>query len=437
MMDLETIKSLAVRCGRKIDDFIAQTSATDPFYAERGKRRLYAEWFAANWEKYSGGIVGHTRRIHYKMLGQGIEMPDGDGPYVNTEYCATKLNNASRDARYLGLVPFDAIVDQRSDEAQIFEQNAELDPDEEREVSTTIGNEDPDVPEVSFPSLPELFITGLSDDAIRQDYVVEVWIEKSTQNDWLVPLCERRGVNLVIGTGHPSETRCRELAQRAASYAVPMRVLYISDFDPDGKSMPLEVARKAEFTIHKFGLDVDLQLIPLALSHDQCLEYKLQRTPLKESVLGKNKFEDAYGEGATELDAMEALHPGELGKIVEAEMDKFLDKNLADRVNSLRRTQELKLYAIEEAIHEQHREKIDDLESRFEDIESELNDLKTDAETLWSEIADELEPEQPDLSEVIMPRSTAAGETDSTILFDSRRSYLEQMDHYNAWKSKA
>jgi hypothetical protein len=70
-----------------------------------------------------------------------------------------------------------------------------------------------------------------------------------------------RGINVVVGTGEQSETRSRELALRAAKYAVPVR--YLSNFDPGGRSMPKAVARKVEFTIHKFNLDVDFQLIPV------------------------------------------------------------------------------------------------------------------------------------------------------------------------------
>ena len=39
-------------------------------------------------------------------------------------------------------------------------------------------------------------------------------------------------------------------------------VIYLSDFDPGGRSMPKAVARKVEFTIAKFELDVDLEPIP-------------------------------------------------------------------------------------------------------------------------------------------------------------------------------
>ncbi len=39
------------------------------------------------------------------------------------------------------------------------------------------------------------------------------------------------------------------------------------------------------------------------------------------------------------------------------------------------------------------------------------------------------------LSDVEIPRSEAPGETDKFVLFDSRRSYVEQMDFYNAWRA--
>ena len=77
--------------------------------------------------------------------------------------------------------------------------------------------------------------------------------------------------------------------------------------------MPKAVARKVEFTIAKFDLNVDLQLIPLALTPDQCRTYNLPRTPIKDTERRKDKFEQTFGVGATELDALEALHPGRIG----------------------------------------------------------------------------------------------------------------------------
>ena len=88
-----------------------------------------------------------------------------------------------------------------------------------------------DEPEIS--NSPVVHVEGF--EAAGQDFIVEVWIEKSTQNDWLVPLCQRRGVNLVVGIGEQSETRSRELALRSSEYGVPVRIIYISDFDPGGR----------------------------------------------------------------------------------------------------------------------------------------------------------------------------------------------------------
>ena len=115
----------------------------------------------------------------------------------------------------------------------------------------------------------------------------------------------------------------------------PVRILYISDFDPAGQSMPVAVARKIEWLIHQQtddgGDEVDMQLRPIVLSHDQCVEYRLPRTPIKDSEQRGPRFEARFGEGATELDALEALHPGELRRIVEDEVLRYWDADLEDR----------------------------------------------------------------------------------------------------------
>jgi hypothetical protein len=48
-------------------------------------------------------------------------------------------------------------------------------------------------------------------------------------------------------------------------------------------------------------------LTPLALTLAQVQQYRLPRIPIKESDRRKPGFEDTYGEGAVELDALEAL----------------------------------------------------------------------------------------------------------------------------------
>lgn len=181
-------------------------------------------------------------------------------------------------------------------------------------------------------------------------------------------------------------------------------------------------------------LDVDLQLVPLALNPDQCRDYNLPRTPIKDSETRKDKFEQTFGVGATELDALEALRPGELARLLNAELDNFLDAGLQRRVDEAAYETALPLRRIETEVKKKHAERIADIEVRFEEIVSSLEDWQAAADELWQTIADELEEQCPSLADVEIPRSEAPGETDKLVLFDSRRSYFEQIDFYNAWR---
>jgi hypothetical protein len=430
MLDHKAIKALAKQIGRPIKSLLALSANNDPFYAGLGHRGVAAEWFSELWEKH-GAAGSHIRRIHYRLItSAGVILPNGS-VYENTDKDWKFLVDASLNARYLDLIPFDALVDQRNDEPMFFAAAAR-DPFEVRSVSCDVVSELAYIEEISFPTLPGYAVRGFD---TRQKFIVEVWIEKSTQNDWLVPLCKRRGVNLLVGAGEQSETRSRELAQRAADEVVPVVVIYISDFDPGGRSMPKAVARKVEYSLHKMeGLNVNLKLIPLALTPDQVRHYGLPRQPIKDSEGRKDKFERTFGVGATELDALEALHPGELASLLNAELDKFLDRGLASRVLGATQEQTIALRRIEAEVEAEFAEQINELKERHDGIRSDLDDWESDADELWTAITEKLTERMPDLSGAKIPQSGATGKTESFVLFDSRRNYFEQMDFYNQWK---
>jgi hypothetical protein len=441
MLDYESLKAVAKSIGRPVKDLLALSPANDPFYAGIGARGKAGEWFAAMWADH-GAAGSHLRRLHYQLVSSAapIRKPNGTN-YENTENDWQFLCAASLSARYLDLVKFDDLVDRRNDLPMFFAANLDADPDQEIEVSCAVIGDQPLVDDLEIPAMPTLPWLGLSAASPVQKFIVEVWIEKSTQNDWLVPLCKRRGVNLVVGIGEQSETRSRELALRSAEYGAPVRVIYISDFDPGGRSMPKAVARRVEFTIAKFDLDAELQLIPLALTPDQCREYRLPRTPIKETERRKDKFEQTFGVGATELDALEALHPGELARLLEAELNNWIDPNLNQRFRRVQSELRLRLRTIEQSVRDRHVDKIEELEQNFNDITaslaevaSEFADWEEEAGELWETITVEIEEQRPDLSDVAVPRSDAPGETDRFVLFDSQRDYFSQMDAYNAWR---
>jgi hypothetical protein len=327
MLDYTSIKTLAKSIMRPVTDLLALSKVNDPFYAGVGRRGDAAQWFAGIYRDHGGGGVTHLRRIHYRLVsppdGVRFLLPNGR-EYQNTENDWGYLCWASLAARYLDLIPFDGLVDKRNDPPLIYAKPA--DPHRKLQADCEIVSKWTSFAKPELPPLPWLYANGFD---VIQDYIVEIWIEKSTQNDWLDPLCRRRGVNLMVGTGEQSETRARELALRSARYKAPVRVLYLSDFDPGGRSMPKAVARKVEFTIHKHDLDVDFQLIPVVLTPEQCRQYNLPRTPIKETERRKDTFEQTFGVGATELDALEALHPGEMARIVGEELDNWLDPVLS------------------------------------------------------------------------------------------------------------
>src|SRR5262245_2078451 len=183
-----------------------------------------------------------------------------------------------------------------------------------------------------MPPVPRLFLLPPT---ILQPRHVELWCEKTTVNDVLIELAEMYGTNVVTGAGELSVTACLRLIERAQQSDRPVRILYISDFDPAGMSMPLAVARKIEFLLRARNLNLDIQVRPVALTAEQCRELRLPRTPIKESERRRGRFEEQYGESATELDALEALHPGTLQQILENEIERYFDASLNQRLQEV------------------------------------------------------------------------------------------------------
>ena len=124
MLDYAAIKQLARQIGRPTKDLVALAVANDPFYAAVPHRHREGEWFAEIWHRFGFAEGVHIRRIHYVLVsqsdeGQPLLKPDGK-PYENMTNDSGLLNRASLSARYLDLIPLDALVDRRNDEPMIF-----------------------------------------------------------------------------------------------------------------------------------------------------------------------------------------------------------------------------------------------------------------------------------------------------------------------------
>jgi DNA-directed RNA polymerase specialized sigma24 family protein len=416
IVDYEGIKAAAKELGRPMSTLIAQAPNTDPFYAGVPFRLEKAEWFAELWNRFGFGRGVHIRRIHYQLVSQarGAVRTWAGKSYENTAECYAGLGDGSRDARHLDLVPIDAFVDRRNPAAIEY-----LVQPESASVETAID----DI--LGMPEPPRLTLRPPSG---QQPYHVELWAEKSTMNDILIPLAQEYGLNLVTGLGELSVTACRNAIVRARAGERPVRILYISDFDPSGLAMPISVARKIEYGLRRyshgddpiFGLDV--QVRPILLTHEQCVHYSLPRTPLKEGEGRAAEWEARYGEGATELDALEARHPGVFRRIIVEEVTRYYDTGLDDRIQEAADEFQADLDDINTQVVERHRDELDALTVQYDELRDKI-------QKLHDTIEEELLDEAPDPDEVDWPEANEGNE-DPDPLFDSTRDYVEQMDRY-------
>lgn len=466
------LQYLAAKLRRRLDTLYDLSPGNDPYMADAPARSRDAGWATEIFKDFEIRAEVHGRRVHYRMISQDqpILQPDGR-EYVNTVNCFNFLGDAIRDARYLDLISTDVIIDRRNPDPII---NLVDDYDADAEVVIGDGSISRSTygPGYAPPTilLPDAWLS--EEPARAQPYHLEIWIEKSTMDDVLSPLCRQYGINLVSFIGEASTTACKALVRRAIASGKPVRIGYISDFDPAGRSMPIAAAVKIDFFAQKWGADLDIRLEPIALTEAQCIQYQLPRTPIKETETRAASFEARFGAGATELDALEALHPGALREIVVEFIDRYYDHDLDDEVERAIEQYRGELRAAEAAIRRQFSERISDLydqraritatfdaindpakavyddavaearriyeetlEAGRAEVEETEHSLIAQAEALLAEMKSELEEAVPDPELFDWPEP-AEGEEDDDALYISMRPYVEQVDVYRAHQGK-
>lgn len=424
-INYEILKASAKKNGVKVTDLIALAPGNDPFYCGQPAQQKEAEWFACLFDRFDFPAGVHLRRVHYKLVSQEepVLMTNGKA-YENTEPCWKRLAQASKPARYLGLVDMDAFDDRRNPAPIVFEPA-------EFQLLSVWTDYEIDVSAQDMPAMPSVQTTKPD---TNQRYLVEIWCEKSTMNDILLPLCERYKINLVTGLGELSITAVRRMHDRIKEAGKPVRIFYISDYDPAGLSMPVAVARKAEFFINQDQPEpVDMKLYPIVLTADQVREYKLPRIPIKESERRKDVFEARHGEGATELDALEAIHPGEFKRIVETAVNHYRDENLSREIRGLMREVDDKAEQVEHDVTERYALELREAENEWQGISEQIEAWTAEYAPLWGAISEAMAEAMP--SEWEMPEAEEVADLPDP-LFDSEREYGDQIITYKRFQGK-
>jgi hypothetical protein len=431
-----------------VNELLVLGQGNDPFYFGTKADHKNANWLKRLWEKFGYTVGVHIRRIHYRADAVGEPMVNGSTYNKDDNRCWSAMGRANKAARALGMVDARHYTDRRTDPAQIFIEPRETPAEPEAKW---------DAPDWELPTidpsewldeqidfyLPDIKITGYDYQASDQPVLIEVWIEKSTMNDVLEPICQELGVNLVVGKGIESWTRAVNfLVHRAAKYGGRAHILYISDFDFAGVVMPFAVARHIQFYHEKYSIDVDVSIDVLALTLDQIRDLGLPRAPGKSTDKRQKNFEARYGVGVTELDALEAFYPGMLADMVRQTVAKYRDPTLNDRLRTVRQevrsdvepawtdaTEDLRadlsqLTSDVQPIIDRYREEFQEVANRMNielaPYEQQLQELRDRVRDASEEVISELDlPErpQPELSDV----------DDSKLLFDSRRHWWDQL----------
>lgn len=433
MMDYETLKKLAKEMKRPTKSLLALSANNDPFYCGMDAQVEKAQWFAALWNAFGYTRGVHLRRVHYQIISQEppVNMVNGL-PYENTEQCWNYLGMASQAARYLGMVDPESFVDRRNAAPvdnldYTTTRHAEVDILDKYSYSY-----DTDLPD--FPDLPSYDASINS----PQRYHLEVWCEKSTQDDTLRPLVMQYKAALQYGLGELSITLAIEAVRRFEKSGKPVRVFYVSDFDHAGWNMPQSMSAKLQYYNQRLGLNLDIKLYPVVLTPEQVRHYNLPATPAKGSLgVIERRFKERHHVGGfTELDALEALHPGALRSILVEELDRYYDHDLEEELASYRDSVQSELDETAEQVYAQHSDDIDTLKTEWlaiqEEFEERIASHTSKRAELWQAICGELEQSTPDISDEI-PEAEEAEERDGA-LFDSSRDYLTQNEVYQAHK---
>jgi hypothetical protein len=223
-----------------------------------------------------------------------------------------------------------------------------------------------------------------------------------------------------------------------------LHIFYITDFDPAGDCIPIALSRLVEFYRLRYAPTTKIVLHHLALTKKQEEDYSLRGTPIKATDARRENFQSRRaGMDATELDALEALHPGALAHIVREAIKPYRDGELEMRLQDVKD-------AAKEHIHEEWNNHIEDEANEALSIEVAVQDIYADyresVRAMNEAMQERLRPYEERLAalrEAVetkrttfqctlpeRPQSNLELPDETDVLFDSSRSYMEQLEQY-------
>jgi hypothetical protein len=235
-----------------------------------------------------------ARQVYYQFVARGW--------LDNNQRNYKTLTNLLTDARYNGMVDWDAIEDR--------------------------GRE-PDMPS-QWNNIGDVVESALR--AYRlprwrgQENYVELWVEKQALAGVLAPIARRFHVTLMVNKGYSSASAMKESADRmiaAGDEGQPTILFYLGDHDPSGEDMVRDIRDR----LIEFGAAVDVR--KLALTMAQIRRWNPPPNPAKLTDSRAAAYIARHGDQSWELDA---LPPRELNRLIEVAFREVVDASLMQAI---------------------------------------------------------------------------------------------------------
>lgn len=239
----------------------------------------------------SQGIMLTLRQLYYQLVSANV-IPNQERSYKN-------LSSLLTNARLAGLVDWGAIEDRARR---------------------------PQIPS-DFENLEQLVDAALASYKLPrwkgQDYYVELWVEKDALASVLSPIARRNHITLMVNRGYSSASAMYASAQRFIDGRSALFdkdktlvLLYLGDMDPSGEDMVRDVQDRLQL------FEVDLEVEKIALTMPQVKKYNPPPNPAKVTDPRAANYIAQHGNHSWEVDA---LPPNVLTKLIQAEIDQYLD----------------------------------------------------------------------------------------------------------------
>lgn len=250
------------------------------------------------------GIKVTLRQLYYQLVSRDL--------IANKLAEYSRLSELLTDARYCGLIDWEAIEDR----IRIPHIHAE------------------------FKDVPDLIESAKYSYRLDrwkgQENYVELWTEKDALSSILSPIANKWHIHFCVNRGYSSATAMYDASKRlldAREQGKKIIILYLGDHDASGLDMVRDIHERlvelCEFQPYGDGEVDELEVKHIALTGEQIKMYKPPPNPAKITDPRAKRYIEQYGGQSWEVDA---LRPDVMIKLVEQSVEELVDVDIMQEI---------------------------------------------------------------------------------------------------------